>query len=149
MAIFFWSHWLLLTISTLRNAQVMLLHLTWQQQKKQIEGIFQKSVCPKKKKFFFVRFFIYAQNVSRTFDDSFKRICFFFKKKWAIPGLFLFIFVFSIQLIINKCSIKFCQWLESNRGPLVSKASALPTEPQPLPSTLQFKTKYVFSFKTI
>ena len=34
--------------------------------------------------------------------------------KWAIPGLFLFIFVFSIQLIINKCSIKFCRWLESN-----------------------------------
>ena len=28
---------------------------------------------------------------------------------------------------------KFCQWLESNRGPLVSKATALPTEPQPLP----------------
>ena len=30
-----------------------------------------------------------------------------FEKKWAIPGLFLFIFVFSIQLIINKCSINF------------------------------------------
>ena len=47
----------------------------------------------------------------------------------------LFIFVFSIQLIINKltnkCSIKFCRWLESNRGPLVSKATTLPTEPQP------------------
>ena len=28
-------------------------------------------------------------------------------KKWTIPGLFLFIFVFSIQLIINKCSINF------------------------------------------
>ena len=57
---------------------------------------------------------------------------------WAIRGLFLFIFVFSIQLIINnltnKCSIKFCRWLESNRRPLVSKATALPTEPQPLPS---------------
>ena len=26
----------------------------------------------------------------------------FFLKKWAIPGLFLFIFVFSIQLILNK-----------------------------------------------
>ena len=77
--------------------------------------------------------------------------------------------VFSIQLIINKCSIKFCRWMESNRGPLffnclnnssfsvylglnpnhfstlslwlannatlkkVLKATALPTEPQPLP----------------
>ena len=59
-----------------------------------------------------------------------------FFKKWAIPGLFLFIFVFTIQLIINKCSIKFCQWLESNRGPLVSKATALPTEPQPLPNII-------------
>ena len=58
---------------------------------------------------------------------------FFFKKVGHSRPL-LFIFVFSIQLIINKCSIKFCQWLESNRGPLVSKATALPTEPQPLPN---------------
>ena len=75
----------------------------------------------------------------------------FFKKKWAIPGLFLFIFVFSIQLVIykltNECSIKFCRWLESNRGPL----TALPTEPQPLPGgrnhlmdkTLMSKTKAI------
>ena len=28
-------------------------------------------------------------------------------KKWAIPGLFFFIFVFSIQLTVNKCSINF------------------------------------------
>ena len=62
----------------------------------------------------------------------------FFKKKWAIPGLFLLIFVFSIQLIKNKCSIKFCRWLESNRGPLVSKATALPTEPQPRPTAQMF-----------
>ena len=79
----------------------------------------------------------------------------FFFKKWAIPGLFLFIFVFSIQLVIykltNECSIKFCRWLESNRGPLVSKATALPTEPQPLPGgrnhlmdkTLMSKTKAI------
>ena len=32
----------------------------------------------------------------------------FFLKKWAIPGLFFFIFVFSIQLIVNKF-IKFRQ----------------------------------------
>ena len=75
----------------------------------------------------------------------------FFKKKWAIPGLFLYIFVFSIQLVIykltNECSIKFCRWLESNRGPL----TALPTEPQPLPGgrnhlmdkTLMSKTKAI------
>ena len=31
---------------------------------------------------------------------------FFFPQKWAIPGIFLFIFVFSIQLIVNNFSIK-------------------------------------------
>ena len=56
--------------------------------------------------------------------------------KWAIPGLFFFIFVFfNTQLTVYKCSIliNFCQWLDSNRGPLVLEATALPTEPQPLP----------------
>ena len=28
---------------------------------------------------------------------------------------------------------KFCQWLDSNRGPLVLEVTTLPTEPQPLP----------------
>ena len=32
---------------------------------------------------------------------------------------------------------KFCWWLDSNRGPLVSEATALPTEPQPLLITLK------------
>ena len=52
--------------------------------------------------------------------------------KWAIPGLF-FIFVFSTQLLMNNFT-KFRRWLDSNCGPLVSEATALPTEPQPLPS---------------
>ena len=30
-------------------------------------------------------------------------------------------------------NIKICGWLDSNRGPLVSQATALPTELQPLP----------------
>ena len=30
--------------------------------------------------------------------------------------------------------IIFCLWLDLNRGPLVSEATALPTEPQPLPN---------------
>ena len=50
---------------------------------------------------------------------------------------FFFIFVFSIQLVVNTF-IKFCQWLDLNRGPLVSKAATLPTEPQPLPIILVF-----------
>ena len=62
-------------------------------------------------------------------------LCTFFKK-WAIPGLFFLYFrLFNTQLTVYKCSIliNFCQWLDSNRGPLVSEATALPTEPQPLP----------------
>ena len=51
--------------------------------------------------------------------------------KWAIPGLFLFIFVFSIQLTVDVQN--FCLWLDSNRQPLESEATALPTEPPPLP----------------
>ena len=48
--------------------------------------------------------------------------------------LFLYFHLFNPQLTGNKCSIYiiFCQWLDSNRGPLVSEATALPTEPQPL-----------------
>ena len=30
--------------------------------------------------------------------------------------------------------INFCQWLDSHHGPLDLEATALPTEPQPLPS---------------
>ena len=33
---------------------------------------------------------------------------------------------------------KFCRWLNSNRGPLVLEATALPTEPQPLPHVVNF-----------
>ena len=47
---------------------------------------------------------------------------------WAIPGLFFFIFVFSIQSIVNKI----CRSLDSNRGSLVLEVTALPTEPQPV-----------------
>ena len=64
------------------------------------------------------------------------KLYFFFFKSGPFPASFLFIFVFSVQLIINKCSIKFCRWLEANRGPLVLKATALPTEPQPLPNKI-------------
>ena len=59
--------------------------------------------------------------------------------KWAIHGLFLIYFLlFSIQLI--ECTHNICWWLDSNRGPLVSEATALPTESQPLTS------KHLFIF---
>ena len=50
--------------------------------------------------------------------------CLFFK--WAIPGLFFFIFVSLTQYTVNKCSIKYYWWLDSNRGSLVSGATSLP-----------------------
>ena len=34
----------------------------------------------------------------------------------------------------------FCQWLDSNRRPLLSEATALPTQPQPLP--IEIKTYF-------
>ena len=34
-------------------------------------------------------------------------------------------------------NINFCQWLDSNHGPLVLEATALPTEPQPLPNLIE------------
>ena len=52
--------------------------------------------------------------------------------KRAIPGLFFFIFIFSIHLTVD-IQYYFGRWLDSNRGPLVMEASDLPTEPQPLP----------------
>ena len=57
------------------------------------------------------------------------------KSYWALnfrTKSFFFIFEFSMYMFI----IKFCQ-LNSNPGPLVSEATALPTELQPLP----FQTK--------
>ena len=65
--------------------------------------------------------------------SSAAKVSIFFK--WAIHGLFLFYFRLfnTIQLTINKCSMKICRCLDSNRGPLVLEATALPTEPQPLP----------------
>ena len=32
--------------------------------------------------------------------------------------------------------MKIYRWVDSNRGPLVSQATALPTEPQPLPQNI-------------
>ena len=56
-----------------------------------------------------------------------------FFKKWAIAGLFFFIFVFPIQLTVNNVQYNFFLLLDSSLGPLELEATALPTEPQPLP----------------
>ena len=50
--------------------------------------------------------------------------------------LFLYFRLFNTQLTVYKCSIliNICRWLDSNCGTLVLEATALPTEPQPLPN---------------
>ena len=53
-------------------------------------------------------------------------------------------FVFSAQLTINKCSIKVCRWLDSNRRSLVSEVTALPTEPHHCPTLIICKTIHLF-----
>ena len=58
------------------------------------------------------------------------------------PGLFLFIFVFSIQLTFY-VQYKFCQPWDWNRGLLASEATTLPTELQPLPN-ISMMLLYVF-----
>ena len=61
--------------------------------------------------------------------------CYSCWKNGPTQPLFLYFRLFNTQLTANKCSIwiNFCQWLDSNRRPLVSEVTALPTEPQPLP----------------
>ena len=59
----------------------------------------------------------------------------------------LFIYFRLFNTVDNKQMLnKFCRWLESNRGPLVSKAASLPTEPQPLPNTTYLLCRYNFSY---
>ena len=56
---------------------------------------------------------------------------------WAFPGLF---FLYSRLFNTVDGTYKFCRWLDSNRGPLVSEATALPTVPQPLSHLIEYVT---------
>ena len=78
----------------------------------------------------------------------------FFIKNGPFPASFsLFL---SLQY---SCGIqmfnKFCRWLDSNRGPMVLEATALQTEPQPLPkidsliAPLKFSASFAESLKNI
>ena len=58
---------------------------------------------------------------------------FFLKMAHSRPFFFIFVRLFYKQLTGNIGSKKSCRWLDSNCGPLVSEATTLPTEPQPLP----------------
>ena len=84
-----------------------------------------------------------------TFGKCLFFFFFTFFKKWTIPCLFFFILSFqytvdSEQMFNIK---KFGQILDSNLGPLVSKATPLPTEPQPLPSSSSLLTSPVTHLK--
>ena len=57
----------------------------------------------------------------------------FFKKNGPFPASF-YCLLFNV---VNNL-IKFHRWLDSNRVPLVSEATTLPTEPQPLHCGLLF-----------
>ena len=52
---------------------------------------------------------------------------------WPFTADFLYIRLFISVDIVHMFHIKVCWWLNSNRGPLVSEATALSTESQPLP----------------
>ena len=54
-----------------------------------------------------------------------EKLCFFNR---PLPVSFPFILVVSIQLMVNKIY----RWLDSNCGSLVTEATTLPAEPQPL-----------------
>ena len=65
---------------------------------------------------------------------------FFFK--WAIPGLFSLFSSFQYTVDgkqMFNINIIFYRWLVSNRGPWVLEATALTTEPQPLPKMLDLQ----------
>ena len=61
----------------------------------------------------------------------------------------LFLLLLPFQYTVDSkqmfnIKINFCQWLDSNHGPLVSEATALPTEPQPLPNVVHKFMQKVF-----
>ena len=58
---------------------------------------------------------------------------FLFLKMGHYRPLFLYFRLFNTVDSKQMFHIKACWWLDLNRGPLVSEATALPTEPQPLP----------------
>ena len=61
-----------------------------------------------------------------------------FLKNGPFPASYLYFHLFNTVDNKQMFYIKVCRWLDSNRGPLVSDVTALPTEPQPLPKRSKF-----------
>ena len=74
-----------------------------------------------------IMLWIYLQISKKPFGHS--EWLTFLKKLWLIPGIFfLYFHLFNtIQLTVNKYSIKNCQCVDSNRRPLELEATTLPT----------------------
>ena len=75
-----------------------------------------------------------TQKVVSGFDSGWYYLDVFYIKNGPFPGLF-YLYIRLLQLTVN-VKYKFCQRLDSKCGPLVSEATALPTEPKPLPKYL-------------
>ena len=94
----------------------------------------------------FERWYIYQAPLKWAKPAYFCLFSSFYFKNGPSRPLFLYFRLFNSQLIVNKCSIEinnFFWWRDSNRGPLVLEATALPTEQQPLPKKI-----IVFVFQT-
>ena len=91
---------------------------------------------------------IFTYICCKKFNVWLKLNCEVFYKIWIeffngpFPASCFFISYFSIQLTANMLIIKFCQWLDSNWGPLVLVVAALQTEPQPLP--IQYLSQWLW-----
>ena len=73
-----------------------------------------------------------GHTVNLSYIGTLREVDFFvFLMGHSLPLLCLFL-SFQ-QLTVNFFIIKFCWWLDSNRGHLVLEATALPTKAQPLP----------------
>ena len=57
---------------------------------------------------------------------------------------FFFIFVFSIQFLVQLIVNKTCILMDSNWGSVVSESTALPTDPQPVKYFLYFRPRFSF-----
>ena len=67
-------------------------------------------------------------------------------KNGPFPASFFFIFrLFNTVNSKQMFEIQVCRWLDSNRGPLVSEATALPTESQLLPKNTNYLIEWALS----
>ena len=62
----------------------------------------------------------------------------YFFQNGPFRPLFLYFCLYFTVYRKQVFNMKVCLWLDSNCGPLVSEATALPTEPQPLPLNVKF-----------